>query len=64
MTLEQISKTRKEKVFYKIQSWDEKSLCWSEIHIIYDTEEKARKASKGLEKFRIVQRTDKGWRGV
>ena len=66
MTLEQISLLRraKEKVFFKIQEWDEKSLCWSEIHIIYNTEQEALKASKKLQKFRIVKRTDQGWRGV
>lgn len=64
MTLAQISNPRKEKVFFKIQKWDEKSLCWAEIHIIYDTEERAKKAAQKLEKFRIVKRTDHGWRGV
>jgi len=64
MTLAEITKPRKEKVFFKNQKWDEKNLCWSEIHIIYNTEEEATRAAAKLENTRTVKRTDYGWRGV
>ena len=64
MTLEEITKSRKEKVFFKNQKWDGKNLCWSEINIIYNTEKEAKIAAAKLENARTVKRTDYGWRGV
>lgn len=64
MTLEQLEKKSKEKIFFKIQQWEEKTLCWVEKNIIYNLEQEAIKAAKNLGKFRIVKRTDKGWQPV
>jgi hypothetical protein len=64
MTLEQLSTRPKEKIFFKVQQWEEKTLCWVEKNIIYNLQEEALKAAKNLNKFRIVKRTDKGWQPV
>ena len=64
MTLEQLTIKPKEKIFFKIQQWEEKTLCWVEKNIIYNLEQEAIKAAKNLKKFRIVKRTDKGWTPV
>ena len=64
MTFGQLTIKPKEKIFFKIQQWEEKTLCWVEKNIIYNLEQEAIKAAKNLKKFRIVKRTDKGWTPV
>jgi hypothetical protein len=59
MTIEQLSKKRKEKVFYKIQVFEK--LYWKELPKIYGEQELARTSAFNFPKCRIVKRTDKGW---
>jgi len=62
MTLEQITKSRAEKIFYKIQVFE--MLCWKELPKIYANLEFARHSAYKFPRCRIVKRTDKGWETI